>query len=77
MDITFTEVRTQIGVEILRRWSHRTILRTMPALLGLFSLIALSTTTLFDTVTLPRTAVWHDKPNLTSSDVIAVVRDRF
>ena len=40
MEPTFQEVRTHLGVETQRQWSDLAILRTTPALLGLFSLVA-------------------------------------
>ena len=39
VETTFQEVRTHLGVETQRQWSDLAILRTTPALLGLFSLI--------------------------------------
>lgn len=39
VETTFQEVRTNLGVEAQRQWSNLAILRTTPALLGLFSLI--------------------------------------
>jgi hypothetical protein len=33
---TFHEVRTHLGVETQRQWSNLAMLRTTPALLGLF-----------------------------------------
>ena len=38
VEVTFAEVRRHLGVETQRQWSDRAILRTTPALLGLFSL---------------------------------------
>jgi len=40
METTFQAVRTHLGVETLRQWSNLAILRTRPALLGLYSLVA-------------------------------------
>jgi hypothetical protein len=40
-EVTFAEVRRHLGVETQRQWSDPAIARTTPALLGLFSLIAL------------------------------------
>jgi hypothetical protein len=42
MESTFQEVRQRLGFETQRHWSERAIRRTAPALLGLFSLVALS-----------------------------------
>src|SRR5215212_10788956 len=41
MEVTFAEVRRHLGVETQRQWSDQAIARTIPALLGLFSLVAL------------------------------------
>ena len=41
IETTFQEVREHLGVETQRQWSDLAILRTTPALLGLYSLIAL------------------------------------
>ena len=41
IEVTFAEVRRHLGVETQRQWSDPAIARTTPALLGLFSLIAL------------------------------------
>jgi hypothetical protein len=40
LETTFQEVRAHLGVETQRQWSDLAIMRTTPALLGLFSLIA-------------------------------------
>src|SRR5215217_7440923 len=42
MEATFQEVRQRLGFETQRHWSKRAIQRTAPALLGLFSVVALS-----------------------------------
>jgi hypothetical protein len=39
VETTFQEVQAHLGVETQRQWSDLAILRTTPALLGLFSLI--------------------------------------
>jgi hypothetical protein len=41
LEVTFQEVRRHLGFETQRQWSDLAIERTTPALLGLFSLIAL------------------------------------
>ena len=41
LEVTFQEVRRHLGFETQRQWSEMAIQRTTPALLGLFSLIAL------------------------------------
>jgi hypothetical protein len=41
VEVTFQEVRTHLGVETQRQGTDLAILRTTPALLGLFSLVTL------------------------------------
>jgi hypothetical protein len=75
VEVTFQETRAHLGVETQRQWSDLAILRTTPALLGLFSLVTLWAHDLApDHTFAPRTAAWYPKPDLTFSDVIAAVR---
>lgn len=77
VEVTFEETRAHLGVETQRQWSDLAILRTTPALLGLFSLTALCAQDLADTVRLvPRTAAWYPKTKLTFSDAIAAIRSQ-
>ncbi len=41
VEVTFHEVRTDLGVETQRQWADLSILRITPALLGLFSIVTL------------------------------------
>ena len=41
LEVTFGNAHTHLGIEIQRQWSDLAILRTTPALLGLFSLVTL------------------------------------
>ncbi len=41
IEVTFHEVRAHLGVETQRQWSDLAIVRTTPALLGLFSLVTI------------------------------------
>ena len=41
LEVTFQETRAHLGVETQRQWSDLAIIRTTPALLGLFSLVTL------------------------------------
>src|SRR5260370_10187454 len=41
VEVTFHEVRAHLGVETQRQWADLAILRTTPALLGLFSLVTI------------------------------------
>lgn len=73
MEATFQETRQRLGFETQRHWSERTIRRTAPALLGLFSLVTLLADqymTKSGADTLRRTA-WYDKPHPTFSDALA------
>lgn len=75
IEVTFAEVRRHLGVETQRQWSDPAIARTTPALLGLFSLVALWAHDLYATTApVPRAASWYSKPLPTFSDAFAVVR---
>jgi hypothetical protein len=77
VETTFQEVRAHLGVETQRQWSDLAVLRTTPALLGLFSLITVWADGLArDTQTAlrPNTAAWYRKQVPTFSDAIAAVR---
>ena len=77
METTFQEARAHLGVETQRQWSDLAVLRTTPALLGLFSLVMEWANELARAPTgaiRPRTAAWHDKHEPTFSDDIAAVR---
>ena len=47
IEVTFAEVRAHLGVETQRQWSDLAIMRTTPALLGLYSLVMLWAAELF------------------------------
>jgi hypothetical protein len=77
LETTFQEVRAHLGVETQRQWSDLAILRTTPALLGLFSLITVWAGELVRDdarVLRPNAAAWYDKTDVTFSDAIAAVR---
>lgn len=75
VEVTFQEARAHLGIETQRQWSDRAILRTTPALLGLFSLVTLWAHDLAaDQLLAPRTAAWYPKSEPTFSDAIASVR---
>src|SRR5438094_2771050 len=75
MDTTFQEARTHLGVETQRQWSDLAILRTTPALLGLFSLVTVFAHQLLGEQPFPiRQAAWSSKPLPTFSDTLAFVR---
>jgi hypothetical protein len=75
LEVTQREVREHLGVETQRQWSDLAILRTTPALFGLFSLItvlAQRVATRGHVVT--RQTAWYAKPRPTFSDALAAVR---
>jgi hypothetical protein len=75
MEVTFEEARAHLGVETQRQWSDLAILRTTPALLGLFSLITLFAHQLLQGRVLSvRQATWYQKALPTFSDTLALVR---
>ncbi len=75
LEVTFEEARRHLGVESQRQWSDRAILRTTPALFGLFSLVTLwAHPHMAATGDLVRQATWYRKPLPTFSDALALVR---
>jgi hypothetical protein len=77
IETTFQEVREHLGVETQRQWSDLAILRTTPALLGLYSLVTLWAHGLMcqsRTSVRPHPAAWYNKHQPTFSDAIAAVR---
>jgi hypothetical protein len=77
IETTFQEVREHLGVETQRQWSDLAILRTTPALLGLYSLVTVWAHGLMrqpSTVVRPHPAAWYNKHQPTFSDAIAAVR---
>ncbi len=77
IETTFQEVREHLGVETQRQWSDLAILRTTPALLGLYSLITVwahGLATAPSAAVHPHAAAWYDKCLPTFSDAIAAVR---
>ena len=74
-EVTFAEARRHLGVETQRQRSGRAIARTTPALLGLYSLVALWADELQrGSAILPRAATWYAKRAATFSDALAAVR---
>jgi hypothetical protein len=75
VEVTFSELRRHLGVETQRQWSDLAILRTTPALLGLFSLVTLWATRMLADRQLDLDFVrWYPKPEPTFSDALALVR---
>jgi hypothetical protein len=75
MEATFQEVRQRLGFETQKHWSERAVQRSAPALLGLFSLVALLAHRQRERIpNAVRRAAWYDKPHPTFSDALALVR---
>ena len=75
VEVTLEEVRRHLGVETQRQWSDLAILRTTPALLGLFSLVTLwAHPHMGPTGDIVRQAAWYHKPLPTFSDALALAR---
>ncbi len=77
VEVTFEEARAHLGIETQRQWSDLAILRSTPALLGLFSLVTLFAHELLQGQELaPRQAAWYQKSVPTFSDTLALVRQQ-
>jgi hypothetical protein len=77
IETTFQKAREHLGVEAQRQWSDLAILRTTPALLGLYSFVTIWAHGLMpkpDTAVRPHPAAWYNKHKPTFSDAIAAVR---
>jgi len=75
LEVTFEEARAHLGVETQRQWSELAIVRSTPALLGLFSLITMLAHQLLQGQELSvRQAAWYQKALPTFSDTLALVR---
>ena len=75
MESTFQEVRQRLGFETQRHWSEQALQRTAPALLGLFSVVALLAHRQRERIPKAvRRAAWYDKKHPTFSDALALVR---
>ena len=77
LEVTFQDARAHLGVETQRQRSDLAILRTTPALLGLFSLVTLwAHDSTANKPLAPATAAWYPKSHCTFSGAIAAVRRR-
>ncbi len=77
METTFQEVRQRLGFESQRHWSERAIQRTAPALLALFSLVALfAHQRMAQGSGVVRQTAWYRKSYPTFSDALALVRKK-
>jgi hypothetical protein len=75
LEVTLEEARRHLGVESQRQWSDLAVRRTTPALLGLFSLVALlAHERMADPVQATRQAAWYRKDHPTFGDALALIR---
>ena len=76
LEVTFQEARRHLGFETQRQWSEMSIRRTTPALLGMFSLIALFAHRQMRKAagTFWRQTAWYQKRHPTFADALALVR---
>src|SRR3954449_11661554 len=75
VETTFEEARRHLGLETQRQWSDLAVLRTTPALLGLFSLVTLWAARLeADRGLSPECVRWYPKHAPPFSDALALVR---
>ena len=75
IEVTFQEVRAHLGFATPRNWSMKSVLRTAPCLLGLFSVVSL----IFNRHTRgrgvpPQASAWYAKAEPTFADAMACVR---
>ncbi len=76
LEVTFQEMRRHLGFETQRQWSDMAIQRTTPALLGMFSLVALLAHQRIRQAAgvFRRQAAWYHKRHPTFADALALVR---
>ena len=76
LEVTFQEARRHLGFETQRQWSEMAVRRSTPALLGLFSLVALIADRPMRraTGTFRRRTGWYHKRDPTFADALAMVR---
>ncbi len=74
IEVTFEEMRAQLGFETQRQWSDQAIERTTPCLFGIFSLVVIMAKVLHPKELPLRQAEWYEKDEAAFSDVMAAVR---
>jgi hypothetical protein len=74
IEVTFAEIRAQLGFETQRHWSTRAIGRVTPCLFGLFSRVVLLAKQLHPEQLPDRSSSWYRKEEATFSDAWAAVR---
>ena len=75
LEVTIEESRAHLGIATQRQWSDLAIERSTPALLGLYSMVALFAQALHPDGKIPvARAAWYAKEQATFSDVLMAVR---
>jgi len=75
IEVTFQEVRTHLGFTTPRNWSKKSVLRTGPCLLGLYSVVSLIyARAIHGAAVALRPTPWYAKQNATFSDALRAVR---
>jgi hypothetical protein len=75
IEVTFEEARAHLGLATPRNWSAKSVLRTAPCLLGLFSVVSLVFARLTrDKPVKPASSPWYAKAEASFSDAITTVR---
>lgn len=81
IEVTFQETRQHLGLATPRNRKDKSVLRTAPCLLGLFSVVSLlfhcNTSKPSQKPPRPATDPWYTKTHITFSDAIASVRRQF
>ncbi len=76
IEVTFFETRAHLGIETQRQWADKSIARTTPVLMALFSFICLFAVEMLKKQSLPilSSAWYHKKSEATFIDILAFVR---
>lgn len=74
LEVTFAELRAQLGFETQRGWADKTTKRSTPCLFGIFGLVVLLAQQLHPVELFIQHTGWYDKREATFSDVLAAVR---
>ena len=75
LEVTYQEVREHLGLETSKNWCQNSVERTVPCLLGLFTLVTLCFEKICQTSSpQPHQNTWYHKAELTFSDAMLAVR---
>jgi len=75
LEVTFQEVRENLGVETQKQWSDKAIVRTTPILMALYTIVCLIGHRLNEeTLIITEKTAWYDKDRVTFTDLLKAVR---